>query len=82
MVVCDGDEELSKMSVRVQIFAPKYFNTPFRSRFTTERLIKTNHSISGFGDPDTSIVKTASVCNKASISAGFLLIFGPAEINK
>ncbi len=37
------------------------------------------HSICGLGEPDTSIVKTASVCSNASVSVGFLLIFGAAR---
>jgi len=37
------------------------------------------HSICGLGEPETSTVKTASVCNKASVSVGFLVIFGAAK---
>jgi hypothetical protein len=44
--------------------------------------IESYHSISGLGDPVTSIENTASVFNKASTSVGFLLIFGPAKIDE
>jgi hypothetical protein len=37
------------------------------------------HSICGLGEPETSTVKTASVCNKASVSVGFFVIFGAAK---
>jgi hypothetical protein len=57
--------------------------------FAREREKKTNkfeikdqliyHSICGLGEPETSTVKTASVCNKASVSVGFFVIFGAAK---
>ncbi len=42
-------------------------------------LLEIYHSTCGLGDPETSAVKTASVCNKASVSVGFFVNFGAAK---
>jgi hypothetical protein len=40
------------------------------------------HSTCGLDDPEISIVKTVSVCNKASASIGFFVIFDATENEK
>ena len=50
------------------------------NKLQTIRKQEIYHSIWGLGDPDTSAVKTASVCIKASVSVGFFVIFGAAKV--